>query len=110
MPGRRSALWSWPCAQLIGTNGEREALTHRLGFAAHHLLPHQRDRRAAIAQELVVERLPRFLPAAAGRPVVAQFADHQLAHRIVEIGWVVGPARGLLPGVARVLVTLVAEQ
>src|SRR5262245_4242264 len=54
-------------------------------------LPHQqpageRNRRAAVPQQLVVERLPGRAAAAGGRPVVAQLPDHQLAQRVVEIG------------------------
>src|SRR3546814_8749146 len=66
----------------------------RGGFV-HHRLAHQRDRRAAIAQELVVERLPRLAPTTARGPIVAQPHDHQLAERVVEIGGIIGAARGL---------------
>src|SRR5687768_5858578 len=75
----------------------------------HHLLADQRDRRAAIAQEAVVEALPGRAAAAAADPVLAQPADHQFAHRVVEIGGIVGAARRLLAGIALVLEALLAE-
>src|SRR3546814_12520852 len=69
----------------------------RGGFV-HHRLAHQRDRRAAIAQELVVERLPRLAPTTARGPIVAHPHDHQLAERVVEIGGIICAVRGLLAG------------
>src|SRR3546814_3703082 len=44
------------------------------------------------------------------RPILAQLADHQLTHRIVEIGGIIGAARRLLPGVTFVLIALLLEQ
>src|SRR5262245_10032911 len=70
----------------------------------HHRAADKRDVRAAVAQKLVVELLPGLFAAARGAPVVPEFADHQLAERVVEIGWVERAAEGLLLGAAFVLV------
>ena len=59
------------CALVGRKRRSASPLKHRLAVSAEHLLPHQRNRRAAVAEELVVEALPRLLPAAARRPVVA---------------------------------------
>src|SRR5262245_54098383 len=78
-------------------------------LSPEHLLAHERNRRAAVREELVVELLPRLLPAARCAPVVAELADHQLAHRVIEICRIVRAARRLLACVARVLVGLLLE-
>src|SRR3546814_13301047 len=84
--------------------------TSGLTLSLHDALPiYQRDRRAARAQDLVVERLPRLAPTTARGPIVAQPHDHQLAERVVEIGGIIGAARGLLAGGAFVLIALVDE-
>ena len=57
-----------------------------------------------------MERLPRRAPAAGGGPIVAQLADHQLAHRVVEVGRIIGAARCLLIGGAFVLEAFFHEQ
>ena len=44
------------------------------------------------------------------RPVLTQLADHELAHRVVEIGGVIGAASSLLRGVADILIAFVAEE
>ena len=55
-----------------------------------------------------MERLP--LAAIPLGPVFPQLADHQLAHGVVQILRIIGAARRLLPGIAFVLETFIAEQ
>ncbi len=57
-----------------------------------------------------MELTPGFPPAALAGPVVAQLADHQLAHGVVEVGRVVGAAGRLLARRALVLVGGLHEQ
>src|SRR5262245_47251113 len=76
---------------------------------AQHLLPYQRHGRPAERQEIVVEAAPSLGPAARRGPVVAEFSDHQLAERVVEVARVVGAARGLLFRVAGILEGLLEE-
>src|SRR3546814_18606536 len=61
------------------------------------------------SSDLVVERLPRLAPTTARGPIVTQPHDHQLAERVVEIGGIIGAARGLLAGGAFVLIALVDD-
>src|SRR5208283_4766163 len=86
------------------------AWSEQTALLAHHLLAHQRDRRAAKRQEFVVEIMPPrvIVPwrrrSRGGRgggavlcdPIVAQLANHQFAERVVQIRRIVGPARRLL--------------
>jgi len=44
-----------------------------------------------------MKRLPRLFASARSGPIFSQFPDHQLAHRIVEIGRIKRSTRGLLP-------------
>ena len=46
---------------------------------------------------------PGFASAALFAPVVAEFADHELAHRVIEIGGIERAARGLLAGIGGIL-------
>src|SRR5688572_11554743 len=79
------------------------------GRVPEHRLTRHRHRRPAERQQLIMELAPRALATACLSPVLAQLADHQLAERVVEVARIVGPARGLLACVARVLEGLVAE-
>src|SRR6516164_4558339 len=78
--------------------------------ATHHRPSHECDWWRTVAEELIVESVPRRATPACGGPVVAQRADHELAERVVPILWIEGAARRLLTRVARVLKSLLAEQ
>src|SRR2546428_10782625 len=78
-------------------------------ISRQHGLPYQRNGWAAVFQKLIVKRLPRLPPSARSGPVVSQFSNHQLAHRVVEVSRIKRAARGLLTGRARVLITLFAK-
>ena len=45
-----------------------------------------------------------------GGPIIAQLADHKLAHGVIEVSRIEGPAIGLLVRVASVDVSLFPEQ
>src|SRR5688572_12200827 len=78
-------------------------------LGAHHRLANQRDRRAAVRQERVVKLLPRSAASARCDPILPQPFDHQLAHRVVQIGGVKRASVCLLLGVTFVLQALLYE-
>src|SRR5438128_5958738 len=57
-----------------------------------------------------MELLPRRLASAGRAPVIAQLADHQLAHRVVEIRGIESTTIRLLLGGALVLHSLLEER
>src|SRR3546814_3054385 len=73
------------CALPISPVREGLSLKHRFRFATYHLLPDERNRGTAIAEERIVEVLPRLAPTLVCGPVIAQLTDHQLAQGVIEI-------------------------
>src|ERR1700722_4395198 len=85
---------------------------------AEHFLAQQRNRRTAVGQELVMEVMPQRLivgrrrgtcARVLGDPVGAQLADHEFAQRVIQVRRIIGAARRLLAGVARILKGLLPE-
>src|SRR6267142_3965062 len=82
----------------------------RSGVGSHHCFANERNGRTSITQKRVVELLPTGFAAPESGPVVTEFADHQLAERVVEIGRIECAAGRLLARGSGILVGFFAEQ
>src|SRR5262245_6227688 len=114
-PERLSAL-SFTSTSLPRLGASRQprplsrASEQRALVLAQHGAADHRNRRPAVGEDLVVEIVPCCLAATARAPLLAELADHELAHGVVEVGGIVGTPCRLLTSRADILKCAVAKQ
>src|SRR5215217_932280 len=93
----RRAPWCQSAVQFVpAVDSEQSvAASERIADVTQHRLADQRQGQWPEPDELVVEALERVRVARLLLIVVTQLEDHELAHRVVAVGGIRGPAFGL---------------